>query len=92
MRETSAPLQPTVHGKLPVRQFCCKVIEGFFCNKVVDKKQLQRGYEELKRGDAPDKERQLSSLKQFIDSVESIDVHKEAQELQSLLSGGRSAF
>jgi len=84
-RETSAPQPPTAQGK--------PVIEGFFCKRVLDKRQLRDEYEKLEKGDAHDKEQQLRELNQLImDSVESIDVHKEAQELQSLLSGGRSVF
>ena len=84
-RETSGPQQTTAQGK--------PVIEGFFCKRILDKKQLRRDYEKLEKGDAVDKEQQLRELNQLImDSVESIDVHKEAQELQSSLSGGRRVF
>jgi hypothetical protein len=68
-------------------------IEGFFCKKNVDKKQLQRYIEELESASETDKDERLVQLKvRLKESVETIDVHREAQELQNFLEGGRQVL
>jgi GTPase SAR1 family protein len=88
--DTSA--QPTAsqgrqaQGRLPV-------IEGFFCKKNPDKKQLQREIEALRSTDAMDRDEQLKTLDSMVeDSVETIDVHQEAQELNNLFTHVRPTF
>jgi len=69
------------------------VVEAFFCKKRVDKEQLQREIEELQResGNTADKEAKAQQLKLWLDeSVETIDVHKEAQELMDISNHGQS--
>jgi hypothetical protein len=69
------------------------VIEGFFCQKNADKKQLQREIEALKSADAIDKDEQLKTLESMVEeSVETIDVHQEAQELKNLFTHVRPSF
>jgi hypothetical protein len=78
--------QPSAsQGRLPV-------IEGFFCKKIPDKKQLLRGIEAVKRADPADKDERLTQLEAQLKALETIDVHKEAQELKRCLSGGRRVF
>jgi hypothetical protein len=73
-------------GKLPV-------IEGFFCKKNAHKKQLQREIEALRSTDAMDRDGQLKTLESMVEeSVETIDVHQEAQELMNLFTHVRASF
>jgi len=81
---------PTSSGKRP--QGGLPVIEGFFCKKVPDKKQLLRDMEAVKRADAADKDERLMQLESQLMALETIDVHNEAQALTSKLSGGRRVF
>jgi hypothetical protein len=81
---------PTSSGKRP--QGGLPVIEGFFCKKVPDKKQLLRDIEAVKRADAADKDERLMQLESQLMALETIDVHNEAQALTSKLSGGRRVF
>jgi len=69
------------------------VIEGFFCKKNADKKQLLRDIEAVKSTDARDKDEQLKKLELLVEeSVEAIDVHQEAQELMKLSARVRTSF
>jgi CHAT domain-containing protein len=79
--------QPSAsQGRLPV-------IEGFFCKKIADKKQLQREIEALRSTDAMDRDEQLKTLESMVEeSVETIDVHQEAQELKNLFTHVRPSF
>jgi hypothetical protein len=78
--------QPSAsQGRLPV-------IEGFFCKKIPDKKQLLRDLEAVERADDADKDERWTQLKAQLMALETIDVHKEAQVLMSSLSGGRRVF
>jgi hypothetical protein len=78
--------QPSAsQGRLPV-------IEGFFCKKNADKKQLLRDIEAVKRADDVDKDERWTQLTAQLMALETIDVHKEAQVLTSSLSGGRRVF
>ena len=66
--------------------------EGFFCKKNVDRKQLQRDVEALEGGETAGKDEKLSELKSLLEeSVETIDVHREAQELMDICTHGRRA-
>jgi CHAT domain-containing protein len=77
--------QPSASQGLPV-------IEGFFCKKIPDKKQLLCDLEAVKRADAADKDERLAQLEAQLKALETIDVHNEAQALTSKLSGGRRVF
>jgi hypothetical protein len=78
--------QPSAsQGQLPV-------IEGFFCKKIPDKKQLLCDLEAVERADDADKDERWTQLKVQLMALETIDVHKEAQVLTSSLSGGRRVF
>ena len=78
--------QPSAsQGRLPI-------IEGFFCKKIADKKQLLRDIEAVKSADPADKDERLTQLEAQLKALETIDVHKEAQELKRCLSGGRRVF
>ncbi len=59
-------------GRLPV-------IQGFFCKKIPDKKQLLRVLEAVELSDDADKDEHLAQLKAGLVALEIIDVHKEAQ-------------
>jgi hypothetical protein len=78
-------MPPQQAGRLPV-------IEGFFCKKIPDKKQLLRHLEAVERADDADKDERRTQLKAQLTALETIDVHKEAQVLTSSLSGGRRVF
>ena len=68
------------------------MIEGFFCKKIPDKKQLLRDLEAVERAEDADKDERLAQLKAGLMALETIDVHKEAEALLSKLSGGRRVF
>jgi hypothetical protein len=72
-------------GKLPV-------IEGFFCKRIPDKKQLLLDIEAVELADAADKDELLTQLGARVMALATIDVHKEAQVHTSSLSGGRRVF
>ena len=55
------------------------VIEGFFCKKIPDKKQLLRDIEAVKSADAAYKDERLTHLEAQLMVLKTIDVHKEAE-------------
>ena len=67
-------------------------IEGFFCRKIPNKKELIRQIETLEAADGVDKDAHVRGLKSMLASIDTIDVHKEAQELQTSLSHGRQVY
>ena len=67
-------------------------IEGFFCRKIPDKKELKRQIESLKTADVIDKDDRLKELESIVDCIDTIDVHKEAEELKMSLTHGRNVY
>ena len=69
-------------------------IEGFFCKKDCNKKEILRQIAYFKTSaNATENEEKLQQLESLVvDSVESIDVLKEAQELNMLFTHARACF
>ena len=62
--------------------------QGFFCRKILDKKELVRQIETLEVADGVDNDAHVRELKSVFASIDSIDVHKEVQDLKMLLTHG----
>jgi hypothetical protein len=60
-------------------------IEGFFCKINPDKERFRRTIESVRNAGTSDKDVKLKELEALWCKIESIDPHKEAQELQLLL-------
>ena len=84
--------QSRVLGTTSMTQERLPCIEGFFCRKTPDKKELTRQIETLEMADGIDKDAQVRELKATLASIDSIDVHKEAQELKTSLTHGRQVY
>ena len=92
MTAPAPPAAPAAGGAAPAQAPSGGeyVVEGFFCKKSVDRRQLQRDIEALEDGEAVDKEEKVRELKALLEeSVEGIDPHKEAQELQNIFTNAR---
>jgi Leucine-rich repeat (LRR) protein/GTPase SAR1 family protein len=88
IRESRPAMAPPALASLPR-------IEGFFCKIKPNKEMLRNTIKSVRNADASDKDEKLKELDALVsDTVESIDPHKEAQDLTELLekSNNRRVF
>jgi len=81
-----------VHGSACAKQEKLPCIEGFFCRKIPDKKELTRQIETLETANGINKDAHVRELKSTSASIGTIDVHKEARELKMWRTHGRQVY